>query len=132
MRLWPSVSQITRETTREDRLGSSLVPAGTQLLILNSFNHRDPERVANADHFDPARWLQGTPDYTFNHFSNGPQGCAGQDLVLFIAKSVLALLLRGGRYTVVKPALSPDVPLPHAFNHFRVEFSVRDMPAGGA
>lgn len=123
MRLWPSVPQITRETVIQDTLGPVVVASGTQVLILNSFNHRDREILPSADFFEPERWLGRDITYTFNHFSNGPQGCPGQDLALFIAKAVLASLLSNSRYMVLKPTLHQNAPLPYALNHFGAVFS---------
>ena len=127
MRLWPSVPQIARETVAEDTLGPVVVPSGVQVLILNNFNHRDRETIPTADLFDPERWLGGETNYMFNHFSNGPQGCVGEDLALFIAKAVLASLLSNGHYALRKPALPQIAPLPYAFNYFGAEFSRTEM-----
>ena len=35
------------------------VPAGTQVVIVNTFNHRDRERVPDADRFAPEEWIEG-------------------------------------------------------------------------
>jgi cytochrome P450 len=110
----------------EDKLGAATIPRGTQVLILNNFNHRDRETLPDADAYKPERWLDGERDYRFNHFSNGPQGCIGQELALFIAKAVLASMLRSGHTTLLKPSLRLGGPLPHAFNHFGAVFSRTD------
>ncbi len=123
MRLWPSIPQIARETVGQDTLDPTVVPPATQVLILNSFNHRDRERLPSADVFNPERWLGQDTNYTFNHFSNGPQACVGKDLALFIAKAVLASLLSSGRYLLVKPSLRQNAPLAYALNHFGVVFA---------
>jgi len=45
MRLWPTTPILVRETVKEDVLGGATIPAGTQVIIINSFNHRDRETV---------------------------------------------------------------------------------------
>src|SRR5256885_12515315 len=42
MRLWPTTPMLVRETLVPDTLGGETIPAGTQVLIWNSPNHRDP------------------------------------------------------------------------------------------
>ena len=82
-----------------------------------------------ADTFAPETWSDGRPNPLFNHLSSGTQVCAGKNLALFIAKAVLASLLSCRRYVLVKPALDPHRPLPHAFDYFHVQFACRESPA---
>ena len=63
-------------------------------------------------------WADGRPSPLFNHLSSGPQVCAGIDLLLFIAKAVIATILAGGRYRLERPPLDPARPLPYAYNYF--------------
>jgi cytochrome P450 len=126
MRLWPTTPLLARETLREDTLGGASVPVGTQILILNSFNHRDRETLPYADTFSPQVWLSEDLDYRFNHLSNGRQVCAGKNLALFIAKATLAALLAAHRYTLQGPPLNPRRPLPYLYNHFHIRMSFDD------
>jgi len=121
MRLWPTTAMLARKTLVEDNLCGNLVPAKIQVIILNTFNHRDSETHYFADHFKPEIWLQRKVDYHFNHLSNGTQVCAGLNLALFIGTAVLAELLRKGRYKLCRPSLNPAHPLPHSFNEFRTK-----------
>ena len=123
MRLWPTTPLLARETLRDDVLGGATVPAATQILILNSFNHRDRENLAYADTFSPQVWLRDDLDYQFNHLSNGRQVCAGKNLALFIATATLAALLAAHRYTLKGPPLDPRRPLPYLYNHFHIRMS---------
>jgi cytochrome P450 len=118
MRLWPTTPMLVRETVEPDTLGGQSIPAGTQVLILSSFNHRDRQTYPFADTFSPEIWLDGNTNYHFNHFSNGTQVCAAKDLALFIGKAVLATLLHDHRYVLTRPALDPTQPLPHTYNYF--------------
>ena len=59
MRLWPTTPLLSRETLAELELRGERVPAGTQVLIVNTFNHRDRDRLAYADRFAPEEWIDG-------------------------------------------------------------------------
>ncbi|WP_306536047.1 cytochrome P450 [Geobacter sp.] len=126
MRLWPTTPILVRETVKEDVLGGATIPAGTQVIIINSFSHRDRETLPFADTFSPDVWLSDSVDYRFNHLSNGPQGCAGKELALFIAKAAIATLFTGQRYTVERPPLDPSRPLPYLYNHYQLRLKRRD------
>lgn len=122
MRLWPTTPLLIRRSLEEDSINGASVPRGMQVLINNTFNHRDRETHPFADKFAPALWLEGEENnYFFNHLSNGPQVCAGKHLALFIAKAFLANLLDKGRYTLSKPTLNNTRPLPHMYNYFKIK-----------
>jgi cytochrome P450 len=123
MRLWPSTPMLMREALVDDRIGDTPIPAGTQILIHNGFNHRDSKTHDFADRFQPEFWIGRPVDYRFNHFSNGAQVCAGKDLALFVAKAVLATLLDKNRFTVQRPLLMPEWPLPYTFDHFSIKWT---------
>ena len=99
MRLWPTTPMLAREAVRDTEWDGIPVPAGTQLLIVNTFNHRDPEEVERADEFVPERWVDGDAggDWLFNHFSHGPQGCPGTALALLVGRAMLAEILGARR-----------------------------------
>jgi cytochrome P450 len=125
MRLWPTTPLLSRETLEETSWNGASVPAGTQILIYNTFNHRDRESHEFADRFAPEAWTEGDAleDWSFNHFSHGPQGCPGAGLALFIGKGVLATLLTERPIRLVEPELDPQRPLPHMLDFFRLRFS---------
>ena len=125
MRLRPTKPVLVRETVNEDSLDGTRVPPATQVLIWNSFNHRDRSAYALANTFSPEAWAGGKPSPLFNHLSSGPQICAGIDLLLFLGKAVLAQLLASRRYALATPPLDPERPLPYAYNHFDIQFTVR-------
>ena len=120
MRLWPTTALLARLMLADDQLAGNTVPAKTQVVILNSFLHRDSETQPFADRFAPEQWLETETNYHFNHLSNGRQVCAGKYLALFLGTAVLAEFLRKGRYKLLRPLLDPLKPLPHAFNEFRI------------
>lgn len=117
MRLWPTTPLIVRKVLQDDDLRGCRVPAGTLVMIHNGFNHRNPEAITDPDGYHPEAWQQGVWDYRFNPLSNGPQACAGRELVLFLGKAVLGRLLRAYRWTLEEPGLDPRRPIPQAFDH---------------
>jgi Cytochrome P450 len=126
MRLWPTTAMLSRETTRELDWDGVTVPAGTQFLIVNSFNHRDPERNEFADAFAPDEWVTGdaVQDWSFNHFSHGPQGCPGTGIATLVGKAVIANLLRSNEVAYKGPSLEPGKPLPHSLDYFGLKFTL--------
>ena len=125
MRLWPTTPVLSRETLGVTEWDGAPAPSGTQVLISNTFNHRDPERHEFADRFAPEEWTKGgaAEDWSFNHFSHGPQGCPGAGLALLLGKAVLADLMRQRRVRLLEPKLDPDQPLPHMLDFFRLRFA---------
>jgi cytochrome P450 len=126
MRLWPTTPLLVRETTRETTLAGERISEGTQVMIVNTFNHRDPETVEDADLFRPERWPGRGRDYRFNHLSNGTQDCPGGPLVYLLGKAVLGHTL--GRYDLelIAPSLDPSRPLPYMLDHFEVRFKLEE------
>jgi cytochrome P450 len=130
MRLWPTTAMLSRVCARDASWDGVDVPAGKQLLIVNTFNHRDRDAFpAFADRFAPEQWLPGgaaAGDWTFNHFSNGPQGCPGAGLALFVGKAMLGTVLR--ERTVVPAGggggLRADKPLPASLDYFGLRFGL--------
>ena len=122
MRLWPTTPMLMRHTLRDDVLGGNTIPSGTQVVILNGFNHRDWETNPDAGNFCPEFWLDKRSDYRFNHLSNGTQVCAGKSLALFIAKAVIATLLVRGRYVLRRPKLNIRKALPFQYDDFCTRF----------
>jgi cytochrome P450 len=131
MRLWPTTPVVSRETLEDTEWDGAVVPPGTQVLISNTFNHRDNERHEFANRFFPEAWTEGDAanEWSFNHFSRGPQGCPGAELALFVGKATLASLLAARRFRLVRPRLDPGRPLPHMLDFFTLRFGLERLPA---
>jgi cytochrome P450 len=127
MRLWPTTAMLSRETTRELDWDGVTVPERTQFLIVNSFNHRDREAHPFADNFAPDEWVSGGAgdDWSFNHFSHGPQGCPGVGIAMLVGKAVLGTLLRDNEVEVSgAPSLEAGKPLPYSLDFFGLRFTL--------
>ncbi|MFL5782289.1 MAG: cytochrome P450 [Thermoleophilaceae bacterium] len=122
MRLWPTTPLLAREVTRDTELAGESIEEGTQVMLLNAFNHRDPGSVPDADRMRPDRWAGGERDYRFNHLSNGTQDCPGGPMVLLLGKAVLARMLDRFQLKLEQPELEPGEPLPHMLDFFSVQF----------
>jgi cytochrome P450 len=117
---------LSRETTRELDWDGVTVPSSTQLLIVNSFNHRDRSRHEFADRFAPEAWITGgaAEDWSFNHFSHGPQGCPGVALSLLVGRTMLATVLRDRAVTLLAPELHRSDSLPYSLDYFALRFAL--------
>jgi len=106
MRLWPTTPLIAREK----------VDDGSQVMILNVFNHRDPQ-APDFNEVKPDR----ESSYRFNHLSNGTQDCPGGPLVMLIGTAVLERVLAEYDLRYVGPSLEPP---PVMLDFFQLRFEV--------
>ena len=129
MRLWPTVPMIAREAKRDTEIAGTAVEEGTQVMILNAFNHRDPDEVPDADRIKPERWQGQNGSYKFNHLSNGTQYCPGGNLVLLMGKAVLAGMLDRFDLELRDPKLDPSGALPYMLDFFEIRFKADERKA---
>ncbi|MGA3253528.1 MAG: cytochrome P450 [Mycobacterium sp.] len=127
MRLWPTTGILARTTTRNTDWNGVDVQAGTPVLIVNTFNHRDTARFPWADRFQPNMWLDGSggENWSFNFFSNGPQVCPGAQLAVQLGTALMAAVLRDSFPIAHRAALDPSTPLPNFFNHTRLRITLK-------
>lgn len=123
MRLWPTTPLLARETTRETTLAGEKVDEGTQVMMLNVFNHRDIESVPDANRFEPHRWDSGERDYRYNHLSNGTQDCPGGPMVMLLGKAVLAHTLAEYKLDLKEPKLPRSGAQPEMLDFFAIRFT---------
>jgi cytochrome P450 len=127
MRLWPTTPLLARETTCPVTLAGTPLDEGTQVMIMNTFNHRDAEQIPDAHRARPERWMDGAErDPRFNHLSGGSQYCPGVPLVLLLGKAVLARVLERLTLELRAPALDTSGDLPHMLDFFAIELAVRE------
>lgn len=127
VRLWPTTPLVVRDTVSETTWNGGVCPAGTALLILSTFFHRDDQTLPYANRFEPAIWLDGRAhdNWSLIPFSAGPGACPGRNLVLLIASSVLAMLLANHQVRLTKPVgLNRRDKLPYTLNPFALRFDM--------
>lgn len=127
MRLWPTTPMFGRVATTDVTFPDGRVlPAGTQVLLSNLFNHRAADRIPYADRFAPGEWVSGDAgkSWSFNFFSHGPQGCPGAAMSVFLGQAFLAALLRRATPELISPSLNPAKPLPHGLDLFAIRIGL--------
>jgi cytochrome P450 len=123
VRLWPTTPLILRESVRETRWQTGMMPARTGVAIFAPFFHRDPDRLPFADRFAPEVWNkpQAGEDWSLVPFSAGPATCPGQNLVLLLASAALQIFLRAGTLELGSPSsLNSKSRLPGTLDHYRI------------
>jgi cytochrome P450 len=127
VRLWPTTPAILRDTTAETQWGTGTLPAGAAIVVFAPFFHRDDEKFQYADVFAPELWVErgaGQDDWPLVPFSAGPAECAGRNLVLLTASSVLASLTARGELRETSGALAEGGALPRTLSPFRLRFDL--------
>jgi len=101
LRLYPPATFISREVSRQAKLGNFILPAGIKLHIPTLKIHHDPQIWGDDAHlFKPERFLDGVAKATSNNpatflpFGLGPRSCVGSNFVVVEAKIVLSMILQ--------------------------------------
>jgi cytochrome P450 len=127
MRLFPTTTLFGRVTTAEVRFPTGAVlPAGTQVLVYNVFNHRNRDRFDYADRFAPEEWVSGAAaqEWSFNFFSHGPQGCPGAGLAVLLGQAFLGRVLDSATPRVGGTSLRPGSRLPYSLDLYRLAITL--------
>jgi cytochrome P450 len=73
---------MSRVLGEDVEVDGHLIPAHTNVILLNFLLHRDPKTFPNPDIFDPERFSVDNPHkrhpYSYVPFSAGPRNCIGQ------------------------------------------------------
>jgi cytochrome P450 len=123
-RLFPPITHTFHVAPQGDVFGDTRILAGVEIWHYFSVNNRDTATNPTADHFQPERWLDpasNAPSAYPNLFLSGARACPDKDLILFINKAALALLLQERRVSVDSAVLSQD-PLPFSFPEQEARF----------
>lgn len=105
LRLHPSVSMMTRRTTKECEIGGHRVPANTMLFIPVGYNHRMPQFWKNPEQFDPERFAPPREEHKSHSFAYVPFGggahkCIGMHFANMTAKCFMHQFLLNYRWSV--------------------------------
>ncbi|MFF4615685.1 cytochrome P450 family protein [Nonomuraea jabiensis] len=115
VRLWPITIAIVREAVGPTEWD---VPDGTTAVIYSPYVNR----AGPGDSYRPELWRDGGVEWAGVPFSAGFARCAGEDLVLFTAATLLDAVLRERS---VRPSVRLEGALPAMLNHFRLNFAVK-------
>jgi cytochrome P450 len=130
VRLWPTTPVILRDSTTDTSWPGGTVPAGTALLVLSSYFHRNTSITPTGDTFAPEIWLDGrAAEYpALVPFSDGPAQCPGRNLVLFVTSTLLADLFSEHSFRLHEPhRLEPSRPLPATLDNFSLSYDAQRL-----
>jgi cytochrome P450 len=97
LRLYPPAFTLARQARKADVAGGIPVPARAVVMIAPWVLHRHRRLWAQAETFDPARFLPGAPPpdrFAYLPFGVGPRVCVGAQFALTEATLVLATMIR--------------------------------------
>lgn len=103
LRLYPPAVALNRLTTKDTKLGTLDIPAGTHIYMPVIAIHHDAEVWgADANEFNPLRFAEGKGHHlgSFIPFGLGATTCVGQNLALVEAKVALAMILQRFEFVV--------------------------------
>ncbi|PKI55149.1 hypothetical protein CRG98_024440 [Punica granatum] len=107
LRLYTPVISLTREVSRQDRLGKLVVPANMHILVANLKVHHDPQIWGEDAHlFKPERFSEGVAKATNNNpavflpFGMGPRNCVGMNFAITEAKIAISMILQRYSFTL--------------------------------
>lgn len=96
MRLYPPVTDISREATQDCEVGGYSIPKGTTLIASQWVMHRHPRYFSNPEVFSPERWADDLekrlPRGVYFPFGDGPRICIGKSFAQMEAVLILATI----------------------------------------
>jgi cytochrome P450 len=98
LRLYPPFWMIDRVAIADDRIGDTVIPAGSTVIVYVYGAHHAPAHWPHPEEFDAARFTKGsdklrTP-FTYFPFGGGPRGCIGLHYAMLQILMILRELLR--------------------------------------
>lgn len=115
-RLYPPVTLTFHVAPQGDTFEGMQIPKGMEILHFFPLMQRSIAAAASTDRFEPERWLDPSATPESHLFLSGARLCPGKDLILFVCKSAIALLIHKHHLRAINPLLERD-PLPLSFPH---------------
>lgn len=129
LRLYPPFWMIDRVAMADDRVGETVIPAGSTVIVYVYGAHHASSYWPDPETFDADRFVKGseklrTP-FTYFPFGGGPRGCIGLHYAMLQILMILSELL--GKYDFELPAGQDIVARPMVIlrprNGIRMNFS---------
>lgn len=118
MRLYPPVTDVSREATQDCEIGGYSIPKGTTLVASQWVMHRNPRYFTDPEVFNPERWADDLekrlPRGVYFPFGDGPRVCIGKSFALMEAVLILATIAQSYRLELVSDRaieLQPSITL---------------------
>jgi cytochrome P450 len=105
LRLYPPFWMIDREAVADDRVGDTVIPAGSMVIVYVYGAHHTPRHWEDPETFDPERFSKTNetqhPPFSYIPFGGGPRGCIGGNYAMLQILMILSTLL--GKYDLELP-----------------------------
>ncbi|MGF1480423.1 MAG: cytochrome P450 [Cyanophyceae cyanobacterium] len=118
MRLYPPITDVSREAARDCEIGGYFIPKGTTLIASQWVMHRDPRYFTEPEMFNPERWADDLekrlPRGVYFPFGDGPRVCIGKNFALMEAVLILATIAQRFQLELVESRaieLQPSITL---------------------
>ncbi len=98
LRLYPPFWMVDREAIADDRVGDTVIPAGSMVIVHVYGAHHAQKHWPNPETFDTDRFIKGSEKlrkpFTYLPFGGGPRGCIGNNYAMLQILMILSDLLR--------------------------------------
>lgn len=118
MRLYPPVTDVSREATQDCEIGGYVIPKGTTLIASQWAMHRDSRYFSEPEVFQPERWANDLekqlPRGVYFPFGDGSRVCIGKSFAVMEAVLLLATIAQKFQLDLVADQnieLQPSVTL---------------------
>jgi cytochrome P450 len=96
MRLYPPVTDVSRQATQDCEIGGYRIPKGCTLVASQWVMHRDPRYFQQPEIFNPGRWADDLekrlPRGVYFPFGDGPRICIGKSFAQMESVLILAAI----------------------------------------
>lgn len=105
LRLYPVVTDISREASEDCEIGGYHIPKGTTLMMSQWVMHHDARYFDQPEVFNPSRWENDfekrLPRGVYFPFSDGPRVCIGKGFAMMEAVLILATVAQSFQLELV-------------------------------